>query len=94
MPGPSRIVTVDSTVSQLKELLKTNRVHRGSARSRRVRTRSRVPLLQSLPSTSATPTRAVFAIPSGVTVIIAAVRFCSRNAASLAENRFVFTGRS
>jgi len=71
--GPSRIDTFASIPSQPKPApSKTNSEARGSRRSRRVRTRAAVPLLHTLPSTTATPTLAGLAKPSRPTVIIAA----------------------
>src|SRR4051794_27599241 len=61
-------------------------VARGSLRRRFVRVRSRVPLLQSLPSTNLAPTRRAFANPSFPTVIIAADTVLSRNAMSSSES--------
>ena len=60
------MVTIVSKVNQANPGSKTNNVQRGSRRSRRVRTRSRVPLLQSFPSTTrhADPGRCGHAVPA------------------------------
>ncbi len=70
--------TVVSRVIHANPESKTNNVHRGSRRNRSVRTRSLVPLLQSSPSTTATPTRTALGTPSAPRVTIAAARW-SRN---------------
>ncbi len=73
---------VVSSASQENCWSKTKRVQRGSRRRRLVRTRSWVPLLQSLPSTRATPTRTAFGTPPSPIVIMAAECWLSRKAVS------------
>src|SRR6476660_9745417 len=85
--GPSSIETVVSSVSHAyPPCSKTNTLQRGSRRSRGVRTRPWTPLLHSLPSTRATPTRTGRGNPLRAIVIIAAEWLRSRKSPGASPN--------